>query len=265
MTSLTEREKLMSSVAASVDSGARRSAACAAINLQLRTLERWEKQTLGDKRLIIEKQPANKLTAAERSEVLRICCSDEFKDMTPNEIVPKMAETGRFIASEASFYRILKCEGMLRKSGAHKTPRRKKPTPLTASGPCQVWSWDITYLRSPVKGLYYYLYLVQDVWSRAIVGWAIHETESAEHAAELMKKISTEMDIKNVKLHADNGGPMKGATMLATLQRLGVTPSFSRPSVSNDNPYSESLFKTLKYRASYPDTFASIEQVQQWV
>jgi len=265
MTTLIDREKLMASVAISVEGGARRSAACAAIHLQLRTLERWEGQTIGDKRSIIEKEPANKLTAAERSAVLKLCCSDEFQDMTPNEIVPKMAETGRFIASEATFYRVLKAEGMVKKSSSRQTSRRKKPTALTASGPCQVWSWDITYLRSPVKGLYYYLYLIQDVWSRAIVGWAVHETESADLAAELMKKISAEMDIRDIKLHADNGGPMKGAVMLATLQRLGVIPSFSRPSVSNDNPYSESLFKTLKYCASYPDYFASIEQAREWV
>lgn len=270
MTSLEARQKLMSSVAESLEGGARKSAACAAIDLQLRTLERWEAQTIdcqpiGDKRPIIIKEPANKLTSAERSEILQICCSTEFMNMTPNEIVPKMAETGRFVASQASFYRILKAEGMVRKSSLRKTSRRNKPTALVALGPCEVWSWDITYLRSPVKGLYYYLYLFQDIWSRAIVGWAIHESESAEFAADAMKRISAEMGVKNVRLHADNGGPMKGATMLATLQKLGVTPSFSRPSVSNDNPYSESLFKTLKYRASYPDCFASIEHAQEWV
>lgn len=265
MTSLPDREKLMTSVAISVQNGARKSAACAAVDLQLRTIERWEAHTIGDKRAIIVKEPANKLTSAERSEILQICCSDEFKDMTPNEIVPKMAETGRFIASEASIYRIFKAEGMVKKSSSRKTSRRKKPRELTASGPCQVWSWDITYLRSPVKGLHYYLYLIEDVWSRAIVGWAVHETESAEHAAELMKKISATMDITGVNLHADNGGPMKGATMLATLQRLGVMPSFSRPGVSNDNPFSESLFKTLKYRAGYPEFFASLEHAQEWV
>lgn len=265
MTSLADREKLIGSVAVSVEGGARKSAACAAIDLQLRTLQRWERQPIGDKRPVIVKEPANKLTSAERSEILQICCSDEFKDMTPNEIVPKLAETGRFIASEASFYRILKSEGMVKKPILRKTSRRKKPTALAASGPCQVWSWDITYLRSPVKGLHYYLYLIQDIWSRAIVGWAVHDTESAEHAAELMKSIGSTMEISGVNLHSDNGGPMKGATMLATLQRLGVMPSFSRPGVSNDNPFSESLFKTLKYRAGYPEFFASIEHAQEWV
>lgn len=265
MTSTAAREKLITSVAESLEGGARKGAACAAIDLQLRTLERWEVQTFGDMRSIIAKEPANKLTSTERSEILQICCSDEFKDMTPNEIVPKMAETGRFIASEASFYRILKAEGMVKRFADRKTARRKKPTALAASGPCEVWSWDITYLRSPVKGLFYYLYLFQDIWSRAIVGWAVHEVESAELSAELMEKLCTEMGIRNIKLHADNGGPMKGATMLATLQRLGVMPSFSRPGVSNDNPFSESLFKTLKYRAGYPESFASIKHAQEWV
>lgn len=265
MTSPSDREKLMTSVAESLKGGARKSKACAAINLQLRTLQRWEKQPIGDKRSLIVKEPANKLTSAERNEILRVCCSEKFKDMTPNEIVPKMAETGYFIASEASFYRILKAEGMVRKSNSRNTSQRKKPMALSASGPCQVWSWDITYLRSPVKGLHYYLYLIQDIWSRAIMSWAVHETESADHAAELMNKISSAVDINNVKLHSDNGGPMKGATMLATLQRLGVTPSFSRPGVSNDNPFSESLFKTLKYRAGYPANFVSIEHAREWV
>ena len=262
---MVEREKLMTSVLLSVRDGARKSVACAAVDLQLRTLERWERQQIGDKRSVIVKEPANKLTAEERSEILRLCCSDEFRNMTPNEIVPKMAETGRFIASEASIYRILKAEGMVKRSADHRTSRRKKPTALIASGPCEVLSWDITYLRSPVKGLYYFLYLFMDVWSRAIVGWAVHETESAELSGELIKNICTEMGVKNIKLHSDNGGPMKGATMLATLQQLGVMPSFSRPGVSNDNPFSESLFKTLKYRAGYPEFFASMEHAQEWV
>lgn len=262
---MTAREELIADVKEAIEGGARKSAACSAIDLQLRTLERWQHDTLGDKRSIIVKNPMNKLTETERDEVLKICCSDEFKNMTPNEIVPKMAENGRFIASQASFYRILKAEGFVKRSILRKTSRRKKPMELAATGPCEVWSWDITYLRSPVKGLYYYLYLFMDIWSRAIVGWAVHETESAESSAELMKKICSEMDIKNIKLHADNGGPMKGATMLATLQKLGVMPSFSRPGVSNDNPYSESLFKTVKYRAGYPEYFDSIEHAHEWV
>jgi len=131
-----------------------------------------------------------------------------------------------------------------------------------------VWSWDITYMKSPVKGMYYYLYLVMDVFSRFIVGWVVEEVESAEHAARLITRACSEQGVMehSLTLHADNGGPMKGATMLSTLQELHVAPSFSRPSVSDDNPYSESLFKTLKYRPSYPDgAFASLEEARTWV
>ena len=136
---------------------------------------------------------------------------------------------------------------------------------LKADGPDQVWSWDITYLLSDIKGKYYYLYMFEDVWSRAIMGWEIHENETSELASELMNRLAVEKNIEGIKLHSDNGSPMKGATMLATLQRLGVVPSFSRPSVSNDNPYSESLFKTLKYSAGYPKSFSTIEDARKWV
>jgi transposase InsO family protein len=259
------REQVIFSIEEAVVQGARKSVASLSINLPIRTLQRWEHNELGDKRTIIVKHPANKISESERNRVLQICCSDEYKNMTPNEIVPKMAEKGLFIASEATFYRILKANGLVKRFNSCKISRCKKPAELIASGPGEVWSWDITYLRSPVKGLYYFLYLFQDIWSRSIVGWAIHETESSELAAEILKNICVETGIKTVKLHADNGSPMKGATMLATLQRLGVIPSFSRPGVSNDNPYSESLFKTLKYRAGYPEYFGSIDHARTWV
>ncbi|MES0490610.1 MAG: IS3 family transposase [Leptospirales bacterium] len=258
------RKQVMVVIEEAHSNGARKNAACRAINLPIRTLQRWQNDSLGDRRSLIVKKPVNKITESERRQVLEICCSEQYKNMTPNEIVPKLAENGEYIASEASIYRILKAKDMVKRSNPGKSSRRKKPPALIATGPNQVWSWDITYLRSPVKGLYYFLYLFQDIWSRSIVGWAIHETESAEFAAEIMKKLCADMEIKSVRLHSDNGGPMKGATMLATLQQLGVIPSFSRPGVSNDNPYSESLFKTLKYHAGYPESFESVEQARAW-
>ncbi len=260
------REQIISAIKTAMLNGASKGLACATIDLNIRTLERWEKNRIGDKRSLIEKVPANKLTDSERKSVLEICCSNEYKDMTPNEIVPLLAEKGVFIASESSFYRILKAEDLLKhRSNCRLPQKRSKPAELSATGPNQVWSWDITYLSSPVKGVYYYLYMFEDIWSRAIVGWAIHENESADNAAETMKKICKKNNIKEVKLHSDNGSPMKGATMLATLQKLGVVPSFSRPSVSNDNPYSESLFKTLKYRAGFPKCFESLAHAEKWV
>jgi transposase InsO family protein len=115
------------------------------------------------------------------------------------------------------------------------------------------WSWDITYLRAPVRGSFFYLYLIEDLFSRSIVGWEVHENESAEAAGKLIERTCEDLDVdaQGVHLHSDNGGPMKGATMLATLQRLGVVASFSRPRVSEDNPYSEALFRTLKYRPGF--------------
>ena len=138
-----------------------------------------------------------------------------------------------------------------------------------AVSPNQIWSWDITYLRAEIKGKFYYLYLPMDIFSRMIVHWEVHESESAELASAMITKACELQGIKRdqIKLHADNGGPMKGATMLATLQWLGVAASFSRPSVSDDNPFSEALFKTLKYCPSYPQDgrFESIEAARIWV
>lgn len=135
-----------------------------------------------------------------------------------------------------------------------KRPEVAKPKALIARAPNQVWSWDITYLTAAIKGAFYRLYMVLDIYSRKIVGWEVHHDELASHAAQLITKASRRERVVRdaLGLHADNGSPMKGATMLATLQNLGILPSFSRPSVSNNNPYSESLFRTLKYTPAYP-------------
>ena len=134
--------------------------------------------------------------------------------------------------------------------GKARVPRAvKKPKSYKATGPNQVWTWDITYLASVITGRFYRLYMVLDIYSRKIVGWEVHKNETAGHASVLIRKacLAEGINKKGLVLHSDNGSPMKGATMLATLQKLGVVPSFSRPSVSDDNPYSESLFRTLKY------------------
>ena len=266
MTSLEERNRIIFIINEAVDSGARRSKACAVIDLQERTLQRWEKSENGDLRHLTKNVPANKITTEEKNEILDICCSPEYKDLSPGVIVPILAEKGRYIASESTLYRLLRIEKMLaHRSECEPKQKRSKPDELKATGPDQVWSWDITYLISEIKGKYYYLYMFEDIWSRAIRGWEIFEEESAEHAAALMNRICMKNNVREISLHSDNGSPMKGATMLATLQRLGVMPSFSRPHVSDDNPYSESLFKTLKYRPGYPKSFNSLEEAKEWV
>jgi len=183
-------------------------------------------------------------------------------------MVPILADAGIYLASESTIYRILREEKLLEHRGKSAAARHHRPKEYMATGPNQVWSWDITYLRSSVRGRFYYLYLVVDVWSRKIVGWAVHEIEDAGLASILIRQAAFREGIEpeQLVLHSDNGGPMKGATMLATLQWLGIVPSFSRPRVSDDNPYSEALFRTVKYRPEYPKKpFENIEAARAWV
>lgn len=145
----------------------------------------------------------------------------------------------------------------------------QKPSTYSATAPNQVYMWDITYLNGPHKGMFYYLYLFSDLYDLSIVGWEVYEEESAEHASELIRQICLRqgrLTTQPLVLHSDNGSPMKGATMLATLYQLGITPSNSRSRVSNDNPYAESLFKTLKYRPNYqPQGFSTLQEALEWV
>ena len=253
-----------------VTSGARVDRSCEMMELAPRTLQRWRSQGEQnfDRRFGPKTSPRNKLSAAERKKVLEAANRPEHRDLSPKQIVPRLADAGVYIASESTFYRILHEENALH----HREPSRprsvSRPREYVATGPCEVFSWDITYLRSAVRGAFHYLYLIEDVWSRKIVGWAVHDEESMDLASELINNTAMHLgrDPKGIVLHSDNGSPMKGSTMLATLQRLGIVPSFSRPSVSDDNPYSEALFRTLKYRPEYPrGAFKSIEAARRWV
>lgn len=270
MTSLAERGQIISLVQEAMNSGARQDRACTVISLSERTLQRWQvDQSRGDQRPERTQMPTNRLSALEREHLLTVVNSDEFGSLPPSQIVPILADRGEYIASESTIYRIMRAENQLRHRGAERpAQRRHKPRAHSAIAPNQLFSWDITYLPTPVKGIYFYLYLFMDIFSRKIVGWQIYDAESSELAGEVMRDICAREAIKpdQVVLHSDNGNPMKGATMLATLQALGVAPSFSRPAVSNDNPYSESLFKTLKYRPAYPrQAFENLLAARQWV
>ena len=237
--------------------------------MSARTLQRWRRQAGGeDGRKGSGREPHNKLPAATREQILKVVNNAEHKELSPKQIVPRLADQGRFLASESSVYRILRQEGQMKHREPSRPRQRNKPQAYVARGPGQVWTWDITYLRSSVRGMFFFLYLIVDIWSRKIVGWEIHEEESMEVSSLLMHRSCLELgvDPDGLILHSDNGGPMKGSTMLATLQRLGVVASFSRPRVSDDNPYSEALFRTLKYRPEYPRRpFASIAEAREWV
>ena len=252
-----------------VASGSRLKQATDIMGLSTRTIIRWRQQGGGqDQRKGPLTVPANKLSEQERQQILDTANSAPYRDLSPKQIVPKLADQGIYLASESTFYRVLKEHKMLTHRQASKPAVRHRPKEHVANGPCQVWSWDITYLQSSVKGMFFYLYMVVDVWSRKIIAAQVFAEESMENSSMLLAHACMTHGVQpeQLVLHSDNGGPMKGATMLATLHKLGVVPSFSRPSVSNDNPYSESLFRTMKYRPEYPSKpFVNIEQTQSWV
>lgn len=268
---MEERKTALELLEEACNQGARLSEACKIIGLSDRTVQRWRKRmNKPDERMAAAKKrtPCNKLSEEEKQQILSISNQPEFSSMSPNQIVPQLADKGIYVASESSFYRVLRQEGQMTHRGKSKPPAHKRPEPIKATAPNQLWSWDITYLPTITRGLFYYLYMIMDVYSRKIVGWEVFETESAQNASSLIRKAHLREGIagKPLVLHADNGSPMKGATMLVTLQKLGVIPSFSRPGVRDDNPYSEALFKTVKYHTGYPDrAFESIEQARQWV
>jgi transposase InsO family protein len=238
------------------------------LGLSVRTVERWRGAHPEDARHGPRHAPANKFSSAERRIVLAAATTAQFRELSPHQIVPLLADLGRYLGSESTFYRVLRAEELLAHRSRAKAPVRRPPRAHVATQRDQVWSWDITYLKTPVRGLFFYLYLIMDIWSRKIVGWNVYDVESADLAAALFTATchAQQLDPRGIVLHADNGGPMKGATMVVTLERLGVLASFSRPSVSNDNPFSESLFRTLKYRPEYPtQPFADLAAARAWV
>ena len=274
MTTYKQRQILLPLIGQCCDSGARLQKACALMGLDARTVQRWQHPgnqqgdlRVGDKRRITV--PPNKLSEAERQAALEVVNSDEFKDLPPSQIVPRLADQGLYVASESTLYRLLRETGQLRHRRLERVAqKRSKPRALVATGPDQIYCWDISYLPTEVRGTYFYLYLFVDLFSRRIVGWQVYDCESAELASGLLQAICERQGIARHQLtvHSDNGSPMKGETMLATMQRLGVAASRSRPAVSNDNPYSEALFRTLKYRPQLPvKPFNGLLQARRWV
>lgn len=264
-----DRQKAIELVLEACTNGARKHKACELLELSVRTLERWQTESAADQRKGAYREVGNKLSEKERQLILNTVNSVEYRDLPPCQIVPILADKGIYIASESTIYRILREEKQLTHRRLSKPAKDKKKEEHEASGPNQLWSWDITYLPSQVKGIYFYLYMIMDIYSRKIVGWSIHSDQTAKQAANLIEQTCLDESIERdqVTLHSDNGSPMKGATMLAKLEALGVTPSFSRPSVSDDNPFSEALFKTIKYHPTFPLTnrFKTIFDARTWV
>lgn len=247
---ITIRELIDEAVAA----GARLLMACAVIGLTPRCLQRWREDGI-DRRTTRVQTPPNALDSQEVAAVLATANSPEFAHLPPTQIVPRLADQGQYLASESTIYRVLRRERQLRHRRLERQPRKRAlPQALIATGPNQVASWDITYLPSTVRGQYWYLYAVVDLFSRKAVAWQVYACESQTHASDLIRDYANREKIVpgQLTLHADNGSVMKGATLYTTLQDLTIAPSHSRARVSNDNPFIESLFKTIKYRPDNP-------------
>ncbi len=243
----------------------------------LSTLQRWRRQFAGDGdgldgRKGSPRQVSHRLTEEERQRILDTCNQKDFAALPPGQIVPILADEGLYVGSERSFYRVLHAHDQVHRRGRARPPQEPRAVPrLEAKGPNEVWSWDITYLPTSVRGIWLYLYMVVDVWSRKVVAWDVGDREDPKIAADLVSRACLrERIIKGRQqpliLHADNGNAMRAATLETRLEELGVLRSFSRPRVSNDNPYSESLFRTVKYRPDYPNRpFRTREEACLWV
>jgi transposase InsO family protein len=251
--------------------GARLSRACAVLELPPRTVQRWRVQGAEgghDRRRGTRTTPQNKLSDAERIHVLEVVNSDPYRDLSVKQIVPRLCDEGVYLASESTMYRILKEANQ----NAHREPSKPRqharPKQHIATAPCQLLCWDITYLPTTVRGQFFYLYLFLDIWSRKIVGWGVHDVQCGDFASKLLRGVCVDLEVSTdgIVLHSDNGKPMKGSSMLSTMEWLGVVPSFSRPHVSDDNPFVESLFRTLKYRPGFAaQCFATLADASAWV
>jgi putative transposase len=251
-------------------SGARYSKACQVLKISTRTFQRWRKDgesTIDRRKGAIKSKPSFALTNDEVQEILDICHSVEFSSLPPNQIVPILADRGKYIASESSFYRVLAKHNENIRRGRSKRPVKRQAPQLIAVAPNDIWATDITWLPGPVVGLFYYLYAVIDIYSRKIVGFEVYEVESSENLTSVVRKAISKLNgVKPNIFHSDNGSPMKGQTLMEFLYSLNISKTFSRPRVKNDNAHIESFFKTLKYFPAFPyQGLNDITEARVWV
>src|SRR6201995_3764788 len=274
MTRLEDRRTLADHIAQARADGARLSPACALAGIDARTLQRWKAGVglaRGDRRPDGDRPaPSHALSEAERAKIVAVCNEPRFAETPPARIVPMLADEGIYIASEASFHRVLRAHGQMNRRGRARPPQGSVP-PRThiATRPGEVWCWDVTFLPSQVQGRWFYFYLILDLYSRKIVGFEVHDTDSAEHAAHLVRRTALAEGVHAMTarpvLHGDNGATLKATTVLAMLHWLGIAPSYSRPRVSDDNAFAEALFRTAKYRPEFPSKgFADLDAARQW-
>jgi putative transposase len=273
MTRLEDRRILMLEIAQAHAQGARLRPACALAGIDIRTLQRWKAgiPTQGDRRPDVDRPvPSHALTEDEKARIIELANEPRFADTPPARIVPALADEGIYIASESSFYRVLGAHGQINRRGRAQPPRTlRPPTTHIATQPGEVWCWDVTFLPAQIQGRWFYLYLILDLYSRKIVGFEVHDADSADHAAHLARRTALAEGVHAMTarpvLHGDNGATLKATTVLAMLHWLGIKPSYSRPRVSDDNPFVEALFRTAKYRPEFPiKGFADLQAARDW-
>ncbi len=274
MIGLGDRQALARDIRAAHTAGARLKLACETAGIDVRTLQRWkafEGLVGGDGRpQAVRPVPGHALSEAERAQVLAVANEPRFASVPPARIVPMLADEGIYLASESTMSRVLREHGQNTHRGRAKAPKAvRPPTTHIATAVREVWCWDMTYLPAQVMGRWFHLYLILDLYSRKIVGWEVHGSDHADHAAYLVRRTAlaegiAALGIKPV-LHGDNSSTLKATTVLAMLNWLGVKPSYSRPRVSDDNAYAESLFRTAKYRPEFPAKgFADLDEARAW-
>ena len=274
MTRLEDRQILVRDIEQAREHGARLIPACALAGIDAGTLRRWKAGDglrQGDRRPDAARSvPSHALSEAERARIIAVANEPRFAETPPARIVPALADEGIYIASEFSFHRVLRAHGQMNRRGRARPPRTSRPpTTHIATRPGDVWCWDVTFLPAQIQGRWFYFYLIVDLYSRKIVGFEVHDTDSAEHAAHLARRtaLAEGVHAKPVRpvLHGDNGATLKATTVLAMLHWLGIEPSYSRPRVSDDNAFAEALFRTAKYRPEFPlKGFADLDSARQW-
>jgi putative transposase len=234
--------------------------ACAALAVSRASFYRWQDRTEDDRKERPRSVPPLALYGEEEKAVLEILHSDRFVDQAPLEIYNTLLDEGNYLCSVRTMYRILEKHKEVKERRNQLTHSNYQKPELLANAPNQLWSWDITKLKGPVKWTYYYLYVIIDVFSRYVVGWMVAHRELSSLAQKLIEQTCEKQNILpgQLTIHADRGSSMKSKPVAFLMADLGITKSHSRPYVSNDNPYSESQFKTLKYRPEFPERFGAI-------
>lgn len=275
MTRLEDRQILIRDIAQACMAGARLAPACAVAGIDASTLRRWKPDedglSRGDRRPDADRAvPSHALSETERAQIIAVANEPRFADTPPARIVPALTDEGIYLASESSFHRVLRAHGQMHRRGRAQPPRTSRPpTTHIATSPAEVWCWDVTFLPTQIQGCWFYLYLILDLYSRKIVGFEVHDTDSSDHGAHLARRTALAEGIHAMParpvLHGDNGATLKATTVLAMLHWLGIKPSYSRPRVSDDNAFAEALFRTVKYRPEFPSKgFADLEAARQW-